>query len=159
MAYLRFGVNANGVQNKLAWQAQFYGLQGLPGFVPSNQRKEHGETGVNLGEAQAIGTQTVLRYRVNDRLNLLLSGSAQLAFRPLPHAMHFAAGSDQGLIGLPANLFSGNSGVLSTIEAPFMLTRSNQHQFESCHSAALGTLKPKHHPSQPSKTLPVTGHY
>ena len=143
MAYLRFGVNANGVQNKLAWQAQFYGLQGLPGFVPSNQRKEHVETGVNLGEAQAIAAQTMLRYRVNNRLNLLLSGSAQLAFRPLPHAMNFAVGSDQGLIGLPANLFSGNSGVLSTIEAPFMLTRSDQHQFEVVPFGGIGYAQTK----------------
>ena len=138
MAYLRYGVSANGVQNKLAWQAQLYGLQGLSGFVPSNQRKEHAETGVNLGEARAIGIQTALRYRITDQINLLVSGSGQMAFRPLPYAMNFAVGSDQGLIGLPANLFSGNSGVLSTIETPITLMRSDQHQVELVPFSGVG---------------------
>ncbi len=138
MAYLRYGVTANGVQNKLVWQAQLYGLQGLSGFVPSNQRKEHAETGVNLGEAQAIGIQAALRYRITNRINLLLSGSGQMAFRPLPYAMNFAVGSDQGLIGLPANLFSGNSGVLSTIQTPITLMRSDQHQVELVPFSGVG---------------------
>ena len=56
--------------------------------------------------------------------------SGQHAVQPLLSSMGFVLGSDQGLLGLPSQWMSGDSGWLATAELPWTFAEGRQGRFQ-----------------------------
>ena len=114
--FLRFGLAAAGQGERLGWSGSLYGLQGVAGLSPSDQRQTLDFFGIQPGEARALGLQLSGVWRPARRWQLTLQAAGQQALSPLTGAMGISLGSDNGLRGLPGQVISGDSGLLGETE-------------------------------------------
>ena len=139
--FLRAGLGHTGVQNKLRWAGQIYGLQGIAGLSTEHQLKSLGKLGVHPGEAQAIGASAVAHWLATPRLNFTARAAGQAALNSLPNDMGFSLGSDSGLKGLPGQLVSGDSGYLGSLEAAYTLWKGRQNKLQIVPFLGAGEIR------------------
>lgn len=128
--YARIGVGLEVVRPTFSLESSLYGLLGIPGLTPEQQRQELQFLGIDLNTAQAIGSQASLSWSLAPRLTLQARIAGQAALHPLPNPMGFSLGSDSGLRGLPGQVISGDSGLLGSIELPWLLWSSQQQAIQ-----------------------------
>ena len=114
--YLRLGINGNGLAGPIGWAGNAYVLQGIAAVTPSQQRKELALLGINPGAATAVGALMSASWGFAPSWLLSVRAAGQWALNPLTNSMQFSIGSDAGIRGLPGQLFSGDSGWLSSVE-------------------------------------------
>ncbi len=129
-AYAKIGINGAGAATTLRWGANVYALQGLAASMPEQQRQQRNKQGVDVGQALGVGGQAALEWDATESIMLKAKVSGQQAVQPLLSSMGFILGSDQGLLGLPSQWMSGDSGWLATAELPWTFTEGRQGRFQ-----------------------------
>ncbi len=143
-SYLKSGLQTFGSAKDLTWQAQVYGLQGIPLTTSQDQLKTQTNVGIDINKSRAVGMQARANYRFSPTVELKLSGSGQLALAPLVNTMNFVIGSDQGLIGFPSQFASGNHGFLGTIELPWTIHSHANRRLLLIPFAGIGYVESKY---------------
>ncbi|MEB3266092.1 MAG: ShlB/FhaC/HecB family hemolysin secretion/activation protein [Cyanobacteriota bacterium] len=110
--------------------ASVYGLQAIPGLSPNRARRELAASGIRLTDARALAGDLRLGWSLAPGWDLELRAAAQLAFNPLTEPMGFSLGSDNGLLGLPGQVDSGDSGVLGSGELRWRIWRQGRRQLQ-----------------------------
>lgn len=128
--YLRLGLNGSGQGVGVGWGSSAYLLAGASGLLPSDQRQEWQQAGIDPAQATAIGglISAAWAFAPSWQLNGRLAG--QWAFNPLLPSMQFSLGSDVGLRGLPGQLISGDSGWLAVTEASWTFWQNRRHALQ-----------------------------
>ena len=129
-AFARFGITGLGAGPKHRWMTTLYAIQGLAASVPDRQRELRRLEGVDVGKAQALGGQANLKWDLTDTLMFEANVAGQLALHPLMPSMGFVVGADQGLVGLPSQWISGDSGWLAVAELPWKFAEGRQGTFQ-----------------------------
>ena len=129
-AYAKIGINGAGATTSLRWGASVYALQGLAASIPEQQRQQRRKQGVDVGQALGVGGQAALEWDATESIVLKAKVSGQQAVQPLLSSMGFVLGSDQGLLGLPSQWMSGDSGWLATAELPWTFAEGRQGRFQ-----------------------------
>ena len=107
-----------------------FAIQGIAASVPERQRELRLRDGIDVGKALAVGGQAGLEWDLSDRLMFKANIAGQIAVQPLLPSMGFVVGADQGLIGLPSQWISGDSGWLGVAELPWTFADSRQGTFQ-----------------------------
>ena len=128
-AFARFGVSGLGAGPKHRWMTTLYGIQGVAASVPERQRELRRRDGVDVGKALALGGQAGLEWDLSDTLMFKANVAGQFAVQPLMPSMGFVVGADQGLVGLPSQWISGDSGWLGVMELPWTFAEGRQGTF------------------------------
>ena len=129
-AFARFGVSGLGAGPKHRWMTSLYAIQGLAASVPDRQRELRLRDGVDVGKALAVGGQAGLEWDLSDSLMFKANVAGQIAVHPLMPSMGFVVGADQGLVGLPSQWISGDSGWLGVAELPWTFAEGRQGTFQ-----------------------------
>ena len=129
-AFARFGVSGLGAGPKHRWMTTLYAIQGVAASVPERQRQLRFRDGVDVGKALALGGQAGLEWDLNNSLMFKANVTGQFAVHPLMPSMGFVVGADQGLIGLPSQWISGDSGWLGVAELPWTFAEGRQGTFQ-----------------------------
>ena len=115
-AFARFGITGLGAGPKHRWITTLYAIQGIAASVPERQRELRLRDGVDVGKALALGGQAGLEWDLSETLMFKANVAGQFAVQPLMPSMGFVVGADQGLVGLPSQWISGDSGWLCSAE-------------------------------------------
>ena len=83
-----------------------------------------------MGKALALGGQAGLEWDLSNTLMFKANVAGQFAVHPLMPSMGFVVGADQGLIGLPSQWISGDSGWLCSAELPGTFAEGRQGTFQ-----------------------------
>jgi hemolysin activation/secretion protein len=128
------------LQTGLAWEgwlgdagltASLYGLQGIAAFSGDSALRELlAFSGVQVGEARALGGEIAMAWPLAPRWLLQLRAAGQGAFTPLTNPMGFSLGSDNGLRGLPSQVISGDSGLLGSGELSWAFWRRGPQELQ-----------------------------
>ena len=128
------------LQTGLAWEgwlgdagltASLYGLQGIAAFSGDSALRELlAFSGVQVGEARALGGEIAMAWPLAPRWLLQLRAAGQGAFTPLTSPMGFSLGSDNGLRGLPSQVISGDSGLLGSGELSWAFWRRGPQELQ-----------------------------
>ena len=128
------------LQTGLAWEgwlgdagltASLYGLQGVAAFSGDDALRELlAFSGVQVGEARALGGEIAMAWPLAPRWLLQLRAAGQGAFTPLTSPMGFSLGSDNGLRGLPSQVISGDSGLLGSGELSWAFWRRGPQELQ-----------------------------
>ena len=129
-AFARFGVSGLGAGAKHRWMTTLYAIQGIAASVPERQRELRLRDGVDVGKALALGGQAGLEWDLSDTLMFKANVAGQFAVQPLMPSMGFVVGADQGLVGLPSQWISGDSGWLGVAELPWTFAEGRQGTFQ-----------------------------
>ena len=129
-AHLRVGTNLSGLSGSAFWNANAYLLQGLAFFTPDQHLANLAGTGIQTGQARALGGVADLSWRLLPETTLNLRAAGQLALASLPGSMGFVLGSDVGLRGLPGTLTSSDSGWLGTAELVWTAWQQGQQSLQ-----------------------------
>ena len=129
-AYARFGLSGLGAGSNHRWMTSLFAIQGIAASVPERQRELRLRDGIDVGKALAVGGQAGLEWDLSDRLMFKANIAGQIAVQPLLPSMGFVVGADQGLIGLPSQWISGDSGWLGVAELPWTFADSRQGTFQ-----------------------------
>ena len=124
--FARLGLGYNRAAGPLAFNASLYGLQGIGAVSTAAQLQELNFLGIVPNQSRAIGSQLATFWQLAPRWQLELRAAGQLAFAPLTNPMGFSLGSDNGLRGLPGQVVSGDSGLLSSAELAWLLWRGTR---------------------------------
>jgi len=128
--YLRVGVGWEAWPGRGVLNGSLFALQGLAGFSGDPALKELASFGIQVGEARALAGDLSLRWPLASHWQLLLRGAGQVAWAPLPSAMGFSLGSDNGLRGLPGQAISGDSGLLGYGELNWSFWRQGRSELQ-----------------------------
>jgi len=128
------------LQTGLAWEgwlgdagltASLYGLHGIAAFSGDAALRELlAFSGVQVGEARALGGEIAMAWPLAPRWLLQLRAAGQGAFTPLTSPMGFSLGSDNGLRGLPSQVISGDSGLLGSGELSWAFWRRGPQELQ-----------------------------
>ena len=129
-AFAKVGINGMGAGQNNRWMTTLYALQGLSASIPDNQRQQQMERGVDVGKALSIGGQLIMELDLTTSWMLKAELAGQVALNPVLPSMGFVLGADQGLLGLPAQWSSGDSGWLGVIELPWTFADGIQGRFQ-----------------------------
>ena len=129
-AFARVGINGIGAGKNNRWMATLYALQGVSASLPDHQRQQRLERGVDVGKALSLGGQLMMEWDLSTSWMFKAELAGQVALNPLLPSMGFVLGADQGLLGLPAQWASGDSGWLGVIELPWTFADGKQGRFQ-----------------------------
>lgn len=128
--FLRYGVSGSGISNSANWGGNVYMLSGISGVIPSDQKAEWRNAGIDPSESTAIGGLMSVAWAFAPSWQLNGRVGGQWAFNPLTPSMQFSLGSDVGLRGLPGQVISGDSGWLGVLEASWTFFQNPRNRLE-----------------------------
>jgi hemolysin activation/secretion protein len=140
-AYLRVGVNARGISDRVAWGGTAYLLQGIAAATPGTQRRELATLGIEPGKATALGGVLSASWGFAPSWQLNLRTAGQVSFEPLTSPMQFILGSDVGLRGLPGQLISGDDGWLGTGEVSWTFWQQRRQALQLVPFIGVGWVR------------------
>ena len=155
--YLRLGLNGSGQGDGVGWGSSAYLLAGASGLLPSDQRQEWQQAGIDPAEATAIGGLISASWAFAPRWQLNGRLAGQWAFNPLLPSMQFSLGSDVGLRGLPGQLISGDSGWLAVTEASWTFWQKQRNALQLVPFIGAGGVRTELNSSDFSETLGTGG--
>jgi hemolysin activation/secretion protein len=129
--FLQTGMVWEGWLGDAGLTASLYGLQGVAAFSGDDALRELlAFSGVQVGEARALGGEIAMAWPLAPRWLLQLRAAGQGAFTPLTSPMGFSLGSDNGLRGLPSQVISGDSGLLGSGELSWAFWRRGPQELQ-----------------------------
>ena len=155
--YLRLGISGSGQAPGLGWGGTAYLLNGVAAMIPSDQRQEWKDAGVNPSSATAIGGLVSAAWAVAPSWQLSGRLAGQWAFNSLLPSMQFSLGSDVGLRGLPGQLISGDSGWLAVTEASWTVWQNQTNALQLVPFVGAGGVRTEVSGFKFSDTVGSTG--
>ena len=156
-SYLKVGVNGSHKFKTSSLSTSAYFLQGLNSFSNGRQINEWDTAGITPTSARALGGVVSGGRWLTPTLRLNTRAAAQIALNPLLPSMQFSLGSDIGLLGLPGQLISGDSGWVTTAELPWTFWKDDEQAVQLVPFFGVGGVRTKINASSFKDTLGSTG--